>query len=52
MAAIQLKRKKEFQSSIRNYQVFVDNKKIGTILPGYDKEDYSYSVCTRIYEFY
>lgn len=38
MATIQLKRKKEFQSSIRNYQVFVDNKKIGTIRNDETKE--------------
>ena len=31
MATIQLKRKKEFQSSVRDYQVFIDNNKIGTI---------------------
>jgi hypothetical protein len=31
MATIQLKRNKEFQSGLRDYQVFVDNEKIGTI---------------------
>ena len=31
MATIQLKRNKEFQSSLRDYLVFIDNEKIGTI---------------------
>ena len=38
MATIQFKRKKEFQSSIRDYQVFIDNEKIGTIRNNETKE--------------
>ena len=31
MATIQLTRKKEFQAAVRDYQVYVDNQKIGSI---------------------
>ena len=38
MATIQLTRKKEFQAALRDYQVFVDHQKIGSIANHETKE--------------
>jgi hypothetical protein len=38
MATIQLTRKKEFQAAVRDYQIYVDNQKIGSIANHETKE--------------